>query len=50
MWHNVHHWVDIAAKFVLIYIGQTLEFIHENEFFFLKFVLYFTLTFSFDNT
>lgn len=49
MWHNVHHWVDIADKFVLIYIGQTLEFIHKNEVF-LKIVLYFTVTFSFDNT
>lgn len=49
MWHNVHYWVDIAAKFVLIYIVQTLAFIHENEMF-LKIVLYFTLTTSFDNT
>jgi len=41
--------VDIADKFVFMYIGQKLKFVHRNKIF-LNVVLRFTVSVSFDTT
>lgn len=38
-----YQWVDIADKFVFMYIGQKLDFFHENKIY-LNIVLYFAIT------